>query len=195
MTRWVTPGRQGRERGPAALLRAWVGVMVSPRRFFGAAVAPGDQVPGLTFAVGVAAVAATTHVALAPVPTVFPGRPLASRIFLVGALVVLVAPLALHLAAAVETVALVALAPDRGGVSQTVQVVGYATAPCALAGLPAPSLQVACALYGGALLAVGTSEVHATSLPRAAVAAALPAALVFGYGYRGFTAAATLSGL
>lgn len=195
MTRWVTPGRRGRERGPAALLRAWVGVQARPRRFFRAAVAPGDQVPGLTFAVAVAAVAVATRAALVPLPAVFPGRPLASGLFVVGALVVLVAPLALHLAAAVETVALLALAPDRGGVSETVQVVGYATAPCALAGLPFPAVQLACGLYGAALLAVGTSEVHAVSLPRAALAAVLPAALVFGYGYRGFAAAATLAGL
>jgi hypothetical protein len=195
MTRWVTPGRRGRERGPVGLARAWAAVLVAPRQFFRSAVAPGDQVPGLTFAVAVAAPAVAVATALESVPAVFPGQPVASRLFVAATLVVLVAPLVLHLAAAAETVALLALAPDRGGVSETVQVVGYATAPCVLAGVPLPGLRVACALYGAALLAVGTSEVHAVSLPRAAIVAAPAAVLVFGYGYRGFAAAATLAGI
>jgi hypothetical protein len=187
MTQWITPGA-GRERGARALGKAWVAVLRHPRRFFGSAVAPGDQVAGLTFAVAAATPYVAVRAALEPVPVAFPGQPVASRLFAAVAAVVLVAPLVLHVAAALETVALAGVAPDRAGVSETVQVVAYATAPCALAGAPVPGLRVGCALYGGALLLVGTSEVHGIGVWRAALAAAAPGALVFGYGYGGFAA-------
>lgn len=192
MTRWIDSGA-GRGRGPRALVRAWVGVLLGTRRFFRSSVAAGDQVPGLTFAVVAATPAVLVRAAVEPVPTAFPGLPVVSRLFAATAVLLLVVPVGLHLVAAVETVALVALAPDRGGVSETVQVIGYATAPCALAGPPIPGLRLACALYGGALLVVGTSEVHGVGPVRALLVAALPGALVFGYGYGGFEAAATLT--
>lgn len=191
MTRWITPGA-GRERGPRALLRAWVAVLRTPRAFFRSAVAAGDQVPGLTFAVAAATPAVLVRAAVEPVPTAFPGLPVVSRLFAAAAVLLLVLPLGLHLVAAVETVALLVLAPDRGGVSETVQVLGYATAPCALAGPPVPALRLACACYGAVLLFVGTGVVHRVGPARAALAAALPAALVFGYGYGGFAAAEAL---
>jgi hypothetical protein len=100
----------------------------------------------------------------------------------------LVAPATLHLAAAVQTLLLVAVVDDRAGVSETVQTVAYATAPCALAGLPVPEISACCALYGAFLLVVGLAEVHGTTLLRAAVAGAVPAALVFGYAFGGFGA-------
>jgi hypothetical protein len=193
MTRWVDPGTAGRERGVRGIGRAWLAVLVTPRRFFRSAVAPGDQVPGLTFAVAVAAPAVVAAVLTGPVPTPFTGRPVASRLFVAAALVVLVAPLVLHLAAALQTVALLVVAPERGGVSETVQVIAYASAPCALAGVPSPAVQAACALYATGLLVVGTSEVHSVSIPVAALAAAPAATLAFGYGYRGVAAAAALA--
>jgi len=192
MTRWIDAG-SGRARGARALLRAWVGVLLAPRRFFRSAVAAGDQVPGLTFAVVAAAPAVVVRAAVGSVPTAFPGLPVVSRLFAAAAVLLLVVPVGLHLVAAVQTVALLALAPDRGGVSETVQVIGYATAPCALAGAPIPALRLACALYGAVLLLVGTSEVHGVGAVRALLVAALPGALVFGHGYGGFAAAATLT--
>jgi hypothetical protein len=110
------------------------------------------------------------------------------------AVVVVVAPATLHLVSALQTVLLMLSVPERAGVSETVQVVAYATAPCALAGLPSPTLRAACTLYGAALLAVGVAEVHGTSVPRAALAAAVPAALVFGAGFGGSAALGVVLG-
>lgn len=195
MTTWVRP-RGGRERGPLALVGAWVAVMRSPRRFFRRAVASGDQVPGLTFAVSVTAVAAATRLTLDPsVRPVYGGRPVASALLAFLLVTLLLAPLSLHLVAAVQTLLLVPFASDRAGVSETVQVLAYATAPCAFAGVPADAVVVAAGAYGTVLLAVGVSVVHAVSLPRAAALAAVPAALVFGYAFQGFAAASSLAGV
>jgi hypothetical protein len=83
---------------------------------------------------------------------------------------------------------------DRAGVSETVQLLAYAAAPCVLAGFPFPALRAVCAAYGTVLLVVGISEVHRTSLPRAAVAAVVPAAIVFGGGFGGTAAVITVLG-
>lgn len=195
MTRWVEESAGGRDRGPVALGRAWAEVLVRPRRFFSTGVTPGDQAPGLVFAAAVVLIEEATRFAL--VSGAFPtlgGRPLAAGLLALAASAVLIAPLALHLVAALQTLLLIPFAAERGGVSETVQVLAYAAAPCALAGVPIPALRLACAGYGAALLAVGVAQVHEASLPRAAALAALPAALVFGYGFRGFAAAATLLG-
>jgi hypothetical protein len=105
---------------------------------------------------------------------------------------VLVAPAVLHLLAALQTLALMVTVRDRAGVSETVQVLAYATAPAPIAAAPIPELRVVCCLYGVMLTVVGLRIVHRTSTGRAAVAAALPAALLFGYGFGGFDALATL---
>ena len=189
MTGWVDEPAGGRDRGPRGLLRAWVEVVVRPRRFFAHGVAPADQGPGLTFLMAVVAVEETSRLALAPeaVPSLVGGR-LASAALLVGLATVLVAPLGLHLLAAVQTLLLRPLVADRAGVSQTVQVLAYAAAPCAFAGLPVPAIRVLCGAYGAVLLVLGLSIVHDTSPWRAAAAGALPAALLFGYGFRAFGA-------
>lgn len=201
MTRWVEDPVGGRNRGPVAILRAWVGVLIAPRQFFRGAVAPGDQAPGLVFGGAVVLVEETTRYALIEgARPVFAGRPLASAALAVGVAVVLVTPAVLHLVAAIETVLLAGLtnvigfAPDRGGVGETVQVVAYAAAPCALAGAPIPLLRAVCAGYAAVLLIVGLAIVHRMSYPKAVIAAVLPAALVFGYGFRGFAALVTLWG-
>lgn len=183
----------GRSRGPRALVRAWVDVLVTPRRFFQTAVAPGDQVPGLTFAMAVVLVEEATRLALVPgaVPQLVGGR-LVGAVLVIGLATLLVAPLGLHLVAAVQTLLLHPMVPDRAGISETVQVLAYAAAPCALAGAPAPALRVACAAYGTWLLVLGLSTVHGTSRRRAGVAGAIPAAVVFGYGFRGFDALGAL---
>lgn len=206
MTTWVEEPRGGRARGPRGLLRAWVEVLVRPGRFFRTGVSPGDQAPGLVFAVCVAVAfvgGRFLHAFLrrgepftfppGSVPTVF-GGPVASALLVLALTGLLVAPAILHLVAALQTVLLIPIVRDRGGVSETVQVIAYASAPCALAGPPIPSLRTACALYGAALLILGLREVHGTSTLRAAAAGALPATLLFGVGFRGLDALTALLG-
>lgn len=194
MTTWVENPETGRARGPRAALRAWAEVLVRPRRFFRTGVAPGDQGPGFVFTVLVAFAATTLHLALAPAARPdSAGSELASSALLIAGLSLLAAPLALHLVAAVATVALLAFTDRRGTISETVQVLAYATAPCVLAGVPHPAVALAVTLYGTGLLVVGTATVHGLSLPRAAAVAALPAAFVFGVAYRGLWAAGALA--
>jgi hypothetical protein len=168
-------------------------VLVRPRRFFRRGVAPGDQAPGLVFGVCVALCHAAGLFALSPaaVPAVASSRPLSAAAALL-AVGLLLAPATLHLVAAVATLTLRATVADRAGVSETVQLVAYAAAPCALAGPPVPALRLACAAYGAVLLVVGVAVVHRTSPARALLAGALPAALLFGYGFGGVEAAAAL---
>jgi hypothetical protein len=183
-------------------------VVVHPRRFFRNGIAPGDQAPGLVFAVVVALAFAGTRIAVEPalVPGVFGGRA-GSAVVALAATGLLVAPATLHLAAALQTLLTILVSvrvraslraaragdgwlrtADRGGVSETVQAIAYAAAPCAVAGLPVPELRAACCLYGGYLLVVGLREVHGLSVARI-TAATLPAAsIVFGYGFGGFAA-------
>ncbi|MFW5939762.1 MAG: YIP1 family protein [Halolamina sp.] len=198
MTTWITDPEGGRDRGPLALARAWTEVMVRPRRFFRNGIAPADQAPGLVFGVLVALGAVGGRLATGDLPAfesvdaIPPFVPEAGALRIVLVLLgvsLFLAPATFHLAAAVETVGLALLAPDRAGVSETVQIIAYATAPCLLTAVPWPSLRVACCLYGAGLLVVGTAVRHRTSLPRAALSAALPSVLVFGYAYGGFAAA------
>jgi hypothetical protein len=196
VTTWVENPEGGRARGPVGLARAWVEVLTRPRRFFENGVAPADQAPGLVFAITVTLV----HVALrgALVPDFFPvylGRPVMSAVFTFLVAGLFVAPVLLHLTAAVQTVLLRPFVPDRAGVSETVQVVAYASAPGVFAALPVPGLRLAAALYGAVLLIVGLAVVHGTSMARAAAAAAVPALLVFGYAFGGIPAFETLTGV
>lgn len=210
MTTWVENPRGGRERGPRGLARAWVEVLVRPWRFFRNGVAPGDQAPGLAFAVAVALFYVGSRFLFVPAtrPAFFRNE---AASVLVGLLVagLIVAPIALHLVAALEVVVLAAVAPDRAGVSETVQVIAYATAPMALAGVGVhPSVggvsgvelavagwRLFCACYGVALLVVGMRVVHDVSLPRAAVAAVVPGVVVFGYLFGGVFALERLAGV
>jgi hypothetical protein len=149
-------------------------------------VAPGDQAPGLAFAV---VTAVTYALGLAVLdPARFPATGVLRAVVTVLLVAVLVAPAVLHLSAALQTLALMATVRDRAGVSETVQVIAYATAPCPLAAVPIPGFRAACCLYGVALLVVGLAVVHDTSTGRTALAGALPAALLFGYGFGGFGA-------
>lgn len=190
MTTWVEDPRGGRERGPRGIARAWVEVLVRPRRFFENAVAPGDQAPGLVFAVVMAVAYALCLALLAPAQ--FPASSALRAAVVVLLVALLIAPAVLHLLAALQTLCLLAVVRDRAGVSETVQVLAYATAPCPLAAVPVPTVRVAACLYGTALLVVGLATVHRTTTGRATLAGGLPAALLFGYGFRGFDALATL---
>lgn len=205
MTTWIESSG-GRERGAAGLVRAWVGVCVAPRRFFQTAISTGDQAPGLTFAIVV------TLVHAIPRLLVWSTGPILMRVLVLLLVVVFLTPLVLHLCGAVETLALIGLVPDRAGVSQTIQLLGYAGAPCALSGVSLMALCVGpawlCAFspelvalvwvvtagYGTVLAVLGTAIVHDTSLVRAGAAAALPSVLVFGYGFRGIEGIAQLAG-
>ncbi|MFC6785590.1 YIP1 family protein [Halobaculum halobium] len=193
MTTWVDDPEGGRARGPSAVARAWAEVLVRPVRFFGTGVAPGDQAPGLVFAVCVAVAFAGGRFLFDPasIPTAF-GGPAISAVVSLLFVAVFVAPAGLHLTAALQTVLLILFVRDRAGISETVQVIAYATAPCALAGPPVPELRAACALYGAGLLVMGIREVHETTTVRAVAATVVPASLVFGSGFRGFDAIATL---
>jgi hypothetical protein len=106
---------------------------------------------------------------------------------------VLVAPLGIHLVAAVQTLLLAMFAPDRGGISETVQVLCYASAPCVLAGVPSPWVRSAVVAYAAGLYLLGTAIVHDLGSVRATLVGFLPAAVVFGVGFRGFDALWTVA--
>lgn len=192
VTTWVENPRGGRDRGPLPLVRAWVEVLVRPRRFFRTGIAPGDQAPGLTFTIAIAFLYVLLWLAFDPgsAPTFARGSLPGTALF-VAVVVLIVAPTILHLVAAVQTLALIATVRDRRGVSQTVQVIAYATAPCTVAAVPIPELRALCAAYGAGLLVVGLSIVHETTLGRAAIAGAVPAVLLFGYVFGGISAVET----
>lgn len=196
MTQWVENPTGGRDRGPIALLRAWIEILVRPRRFFQTGIAPGDQAPGLVFIAVIVLVEEATRFAVVELaqrgqlslgpysyPLIGDLEPLVALLALV-AIVVFVAPAVLHLTAALQTLVLATLAPNRGGISETVQVIAYATAPCVAAGVPVPEVRVVCGLWGSALYLYGMAEVHELSPPRALVVVAVPAVVVFGYGFR-----------
>ena len=187
MTQWAENTDLGRERGPVALLRAWAEVLVRPGEFFRRKVAPGDQAPGLTFAAAVVLLAESTRVAL--VPDAYPvvaGQPAASAVLWVLFVVVLVAPAGIHLTAALQTVILIGTVEERAGVSETVQVLCYATAPCVLVGLANPFVTAAVATWGALLFVVGVGQVHDIPPERAVLVAGVPAFLAFGYGFGGW---------
>lgn len=189
MTEWVEEPTGGRPRGPAGLVRAWVAIMCQPRAFFRTQLSAGDQAPGLLFAAAVVLAEETTRLALVPgaVP-VYRGQVLASAALWVLAAVVLVTPAVVHLTTAAVTLVLMATAPDRGGVSETVQVICYSLAPCLVVGLTVPLLTSVAAIWGWCLLVVGIMTVHSIGLGRALAAGGVPGAVIFGVGFRGFEA-------
>ena len=196
MTQWVQNPEGGRDRGPVAVVRAWGEVLVRPRRLFRSAVAPADQAPGLVFASSVVLVEELTRaVTGAAAYPVLGNRPIASVVFWLAIATVLVAPAGLHLLAALQTVILIPFTEERAGVSETVQTLAYAGAPCVFAGLPFPGVRLLAAAYGAVLLVVGMSEVHDLSLPAAAALSAVPSALVFGYAFRGFASFSAVTGV
>jgi hypothetical protein len=193
MTTWVEP-EGGRERGLAGLAKAFTQVLVNPVTFFDEAVSPGDQAPGLVFGMAVVLVAASTRLALRPEDALaFPTSDWLAALITVALVVLLVTPAAIHALSALETLALVVLAPSRGGVSETVQVIAYAAAPCALAGLGVPALTLLSGLWSFALLVLGTRVVHDISVLRALLASLAPGVLAFGAGFGAYPAAQTLA--
>ncbi|MGQ4556162.1 YIP1 family protein [Halobellus sp. GM3] len=193
MTTWVENPEGGRDRGARGVARAWLEVLIRPRQFFRNGVAPGDQAPGLVFAVVIAAAYATGLFAFSPerIPSLAGGTAV-SAVLALAAVALIVAPAALHLTAALQTVLLILTVRDRGGISETVQVIAYAAAPCVFAGFPSPALRLACALYGAVLLIAGLREVHGTTTARAALAGSVPAVLLFGSVFGGIDAGRTV---
>ncbi|WP_434521711.1 YIP1 family protein [Halorubrum sp. AS12] len=193
----------GRPRGLRGIARTWIEVLVRPRRAFANGITPGDQAPALTFAVAVAAAFTLGAIATDPgaVPGVVPSSPALSGLVVFLVVVALAAPVGLHLTAAVATLSVVLASlelaggigfRDRGGVSETVQAVAYASSPMALAGPAVPELRVVCGAYAAVLLFVGLRAVHGLGPVRTVVAALPPAALGYGVGYRVVAAARTL---
>jgi hypothetical protein len=192
MTTWVEP-EGGRERGPVGLAKSFTQVLVNPATFFEEAVSPGDQAPGLAFAMAVVLAEEATRLALQPDRALaFPAPQWLAVALTLALATLLVAPAALHALSAVETLALAAVAPDRGGVSETVQVLAYASAPCAFVGVSVPWVTFVCGLWAFALLVLGTRIVHDVSVPRAVAAAAVPGVLAYGSGFGWFAATAAL---
>lgn len=191
MTTWVEP-RDGRRRGPLGVLQAWVQVLRHPVRFFEEGVSPGDQGPGLAFAMLVVLVEESTRLYLVPA-----ARPMVSNSELLGSILfvtitaLLIAPLALHAFAAMETLVLLA-AQSRGGVSETVQILAYAAAPCVFIGLPVPEIRVIAGVWTAVLLGIGFYVVHDLPAPLAAVFPLPAAVLGVGYGFRWFGAVVEL---
>lgn len=186
MTRWIEDSSGGRDRGPRAIARTWVEVLVRPYRFFRAGIAPGDQAPGLVFAILVVWIEEVIRVALVadPYPVAF-GAPVLSTALGIVAVVLFLTPVALHLVAGLQTVFLAAVfVRDRANISETVQVLAYASAPCVFAGVPVPEVRALCGIYATFLLVVGLRAVHGARPKQALLAAAVPAWLVFGLGFR-----------
>ncbi|GAB7008930.1 YIP1 family protein [Halorubrum trueperi] len=204
MTRWIEDPNGGRARGPRGLVRAWIEALVRPRRLFANGVSPGDQAPALTFAVAVAAAYVLGWIVADPaaVPGIV-GSVAVSALVLLLVVIAIAAPVALHLTAAVATVSVILASVeldggivlrDRGGVSETVQVVAYASSPMALAGPPIPALRIACGAYATGLLLIGFRTVHGTTPLRTLVAGVPPALLGYGVGYRVVAAIRSLLG-
>ena len=202
MTSWIEDPNGGRARGPRGLGRAWVEALIRPRRFFVNGVAPGDQAPALTFAIAVAAAYILGWIAADPavVPGVVVSETVSAAILFL-LVVVLAAPVGLHLTAAVATLSVILASVElrdglslreRGGVSETVQVVAYASSPFALAGPPIPALRIACGAYAAVLLLIGFRTVHGTTAFRTLVAGVPPILIGYGVGYRVVAAIRTL---
>lgn len=204
MTPWYDDPEGGRARGPRGLARAWVETLVRPRRLFVNGVSRGDQAPALTFAVAVAAVFTLGWIVVEPqaIPGIVGSIPVSALVLLL-VVVAMAAPVGLHLTAAVATVSVILASVtiddglalrERGGVSETVQVVAYASSPMALAGPPIPALRIVCGVYASVLLLVGFRSVHGTTPVRTLVAGLPPALLGYGVGYRVIAAARTIVG-
>jgi len=192
VTQWAEQTDRGRDRGPLAMALAWVQVLARPRQFFRQKVAPGDQAPGLTFAAAVVLLGESSRIALAGGQyPVISGQPTASAVLWVLFVTVLVAPAGIHLVAALQTVILIASVEDRAGVSETVQVLCYALAPCVFVGAPDVWVKSLVVLWGAGLLVVGIATVHDVPVLLAVVVTAVPGLLVFGYGFGGVDALLT----
>lgn len=178
--------------------------MVRPRRFFVNGVSPGDQAPALTFAIVVAALFTLGWIVVdsSVIPSIVGSVPL-SAVILLLVVIAMAAPVGLHLTAAVATISVIVASVDidselslrdRGGVSETVQVVAYASSPMILAGPPIPVLRIGCGVYATLLLLIGFRTVHGMTPLRTLIAGVPPALFGYGVGYRTVASVRTLLG-
>lgn len=192
-TGWLERSGEGGLPSPGGLARTWVELIVRPRQFFREGVEPDRHVPALAFAMLVVAVSETLRLVLVPdAHPVFGGLAVPSALLWLAVVVLVGTPIALALVTAVQTLLLKPFVDDPGDPTETVQIVAYATAPCVLAGVPIPEVTALVALWGAVLLALGISEVHGPWFEPALALSAIPSAIVFGVGFRGFAAVETL---
>ena len=173
----------------------WLEVVVRPRRFFRRTVQANDQAPAVYHIILLGAATAALRLSVGPTEmTGMGGSTVLGTLVWIVVTAIFIAPVGLHLAAAVATVMLMMTAPDRAGISMTVQVWAYAATPVVLTGVGSPPLTVAALALGAGLTVIGTAEVHALSPIRGLVATALPVGIVYGVGLGGFAAIARLLG-
>ena len=170
-----------------------LGGLLRPREFFGTTVRANDQAPAVYHIIIIGIATAAIRLGVGPVPTVG-GSPLTGAVVWIAITGLFIAPIALHLAAAVATVMLMMTAPKRAGISMTVQVWAYAATPVVLTAVDQPALTLIGLAAAASLTVIGTAEVHRLSIRRAVLAAALPIAIVYGVGLGGFTAVMRLVG-
>ncbi len=206
VTKWVAQPSTDRDyihiRGLRGLAWAWGTVLITPRRFFQTAVSPGDQRAAIQF-VGLITFCLVTGRLLTDPPSVFGYSRIASSthsiiltaLILIGAACILIAPLVLHLAAAVATLTLHPLVSSRSGVSETVQVLAYAAAPGVFVAIPSPLVQLISTSYGAFLLILGLAIIHKTTLVRATFAGFLPVVFIFGWILGGLDAFTAVTGI
>lgn len=179
-----------RSTAPAAVgivartVRLWGETLLTPWRVFPGGIRPGEQLPAVIFTVLVTGAWVAVRVAVDPgaVP-VLGDAPVVSMLIWAALLAVVVAPVAVHVMAAVATVVLIAIASDRAGVSETVQTVAFAMAPAPVLATGVAELQVLATIYGTFLVMYGLSAVHRVSPERALLAGAVPAYVLFVVGF------------
>lgn len=171
-------------RSVSVVYDLWLLAMFFPWRCFRHHVRPRDQSLAIVFAMSMVAVWAVVRALVGALshPALGSGGWLSAAIWIVLRVVV-VTPVALHLLAAVATVILVAVAPDRGGVSETVQVIAYSMAPVPLLSIELVGVQAVAALYGVILMWYGTRIVHRVPFERALLVVALPAYMLYAMGF------------
>lgn len=162
----------------------WVTALFAPWICFRRFVAERDQ----TQAVGFTFVVVTVFLSFGAIFNtieypVFGGFPAISFLIWIALVALIAAPVAVHLVALVATLVLMAIAPDRGRVSETVQAIAISLAPIVLIAVPLDFIQLLGALYGTLLLVYGFMVVHQTTFIRGLLAGVIPAYLLFGIGF------------
>ena len=180
-----------RTDGATDMWRLRVRRLLRPHRFFEAVVTANDQAPAVYHIIIIGSITAAVRLWVGPIPSVG-GSALIGAAVWIALTGLFIAPIALHLAAALATVMLMITVPERAGISMTVQVWAYAATPVVLIGLGRPALTVVAIAVAGYLTVVGTAVVHRISMRRALLAAAVPIMVVYGIGLGGFASVTRL---
>lgn len=170
-------------------LDRWITTMTRPHRVWATFVTPRDQAAGIGFALGTVLLWFVLGLASGVISVPVYGNLYWLSVFVWGAfLLAVVTPVALHVLAAGMTIALMVLAPERGHISETVQVLALSLAPAVGLIVPNPLVQIVCGVYGIGLLCYGLATVHELSFWRAIFIGFLPGYLVFFIGFGAETA-------